>query len=178
MIDRRPGAGTILTADRPVSQYQPVAQTPADVAAFAADTRLVRPQNSEVKLNAKMAKRLGAQARTTWLLVLGVRARRTETDSPLCWSEQYLRSDLPREKFMSGRFTTEEVASHAIEQTISAALLSDELALALDAEPGGAALVITRRHRDKRGRLDSVGIHTHPADRYSITTTIAASTDT
>jgi GntR family transcriptional regulator len=32
-----------------------------------------------------------------------------------------------------------------------------------------AALVITRRHRDSRGRLASVGIHTHPADRYAIT---------
>jgi DNA-binding GntR family transcriptional regulator len=174
MIDRRAGAGTVLTADRPVGQYQPFVQTAADVATLAAETRLVRPRISEIKLTADLAKRLGARAGTTWLLVQGVRARRTETDTPLCWSEQYLRSDLPREKFMSGRFTTEDVATHAIEQTISAALLTDDLAAALDAVAGNPALVITRRHRDNRGHLDSVGIHTHPADRYTITTTIPA----
>ena len=100
--------------------------------------------------------------------------RRTDTHTPLCWSEQYLRSNLPREKFISGRFTSEDVATHAIEQTISAALLGDDLAVELDAVPGSAALVITRRHRDRRGHLDSVGIHTHPADRYTITTMIPA----
>jgi len=175
MIDRRPGAGTVLTADRPVGQYQPFVQTAADVATLANETRLLRPRTSEVKLNAAMARRLGARASTTWLLVQGVRARRTEPDTPLCWSEQYLRSNLPRDKFMSGRFTTEDVATHAIEQTISATLLTDDIAAALGAVAGSAALVITRRHRDGRGHLDSVGIHTHPADRYTITTTIPAS---
>jgi GntR family transcriptional regulator len=174
MIDRRPGAGTVLTSDRPTGQYQPLVQTAADVAALAAETRLVRPQTGEVKLTTDMAKRLGARAGSRWLLVQGVRARRSEPDTPLCWSEQYLRSNLPREKFMSGRFTTEDVATHAIEQTISAALLTDDLAAALDAVAGTPALVITRRHRDDRGHLHSVGIHTHPADRYTITTTIPA----
>ena len=178
MLDRRPGAGTVLIADRPVSRYQPVAQTADDIAAFAADTRLVSPVTSEVKLTATMAKRLGTRAGTNWILMQGVRARRSQVDTPLCWSEQYLRSDLPREKFMTGRFTTDEVAAHAIEQTISAALLKEDLAEALDAVAGSAALVITRRHRDKRGRLDIIGIHTHPADRYSITTTVTATSGT
>ena len=56
-----------------------------------------------------------------------------------------------------------------MEQTISASLLDAHMASALDAEPGSAALVITRRNRDRTGRLISVGIHSHPADRYAIT---------
>ena len=56
-----------------------------------------------------------------------------------------------------------------MEQTISAALLDSHMASVLGAEPGSAALVITRRNRDQSGRLVSVGIHSHPADRYTIT---------
>jgi DNA-binding GntR family transcriptional regulator len=46
------------------------------------------------------------------------------------------------------------------------------MAAALDAEPLSAALVITRRHLDHRRVLLAVGIHTHPADRYTITTSV------
>src|SRR5260370_28703625 len=88
MIDRRAGAGTVLTADRPVGQYQPFVQTASDVAALAAETRLVRPQSREVKLTAAMAKRLGVRAGTTWFLLQGARASRSDVDMPLCWSEQ------------------------------------------------------------------------------------------
>ncbi|MCK9894486.1 UTRA domain-containing protein [Frankia sp. AgB32] len=49
-------------------------------------------------------------------------------------------------------------------------LLTEEMAGALDAEPRSASLVLTRRHLDRDGRLARVGIHTHPADRYRIST--------
>src|SRR5260370_21423646 len=48
MIDRRPGVGTTVLADRPVGPYQPVAQGPADIATLAADTRLLRPESAEI----------------------------------------------------------------------------------------------------------------------------------
>jgi len=177
MISRRPGAGTVVIADRPLSGYQPAAQSASDIATFAAETRYIRPETTEVKLDAAMARRLGTRAGSTWFVVRGVRIRRTPGEPPVCWSENYLRADLPRDRFMKGRFTVEEVASHSVEQTISAGLLDDAMAAALDAEPGGAALIITRRHFNRRGRLDSIGVHTHPADRYSITTTIASGED-
>lgn len=89
----------------------------------------------------------------------------------MCWSEQYLRSDLPRTKFRTGQFTAQDVDHYPVEQTISAGLLDSPMTEALAAQPGSPALVIARRTRDTRGRLVSVGIHTHPADRYEVTTT-------
>jgi GntR family transcriptional regulator len=88
------------------------------------------------------------------------------------WSEHFLRGDLPCEKFLHARFTVAEVASQAVTQTVSATALEAHIADALDAEPGVAALVITRRHREKKGRLVSAGIHVHPADRFEITGTV------
>lgn len=172
MISRRPGWGTTVISPTPTQGYQPLAQSATDIAAFAADTRIRHPETGEVKLTASLARRLGARPGTTWAFIRGVRTQRPRGATPLCWSEHYLRADLPTEKLFTGDFSAEEVARMTVQQTISAALLDASLAHVLDAEPDTAALVITRRHRDPRGRLVSIGIHTHPADRYQITTTI------
>ncbi len=73
---------------------------------------------------------------------------------------------------MRANFTVEEVAAYAVTQTISASVVDPTAADALAVEAGTPTLVITRRHRDVRGRLISVGIHVHPADRFEITTTL------
>ena len=88
------------------------------------------------------------------------------------WSEHFLRGDLPREKLLHAKFTVAEVASQTVTQTVSATPLGAHIADAFDAEPGAAALVITRRHREKKDRLVSAGIHVHPADRFEITGTL------
>ena len=174
MITRRPGAGTVVTATRPVNSYDPVAQSASDIVALAAETRLIRPEMLELKLDAATARRVGTRAGTTWFVMRGPRARRGQVQPPLCWSEHYLRADLPRGRFLEGNFTLDEVASHSVQQTISAGVLGAAIAEALAAEEGSAALIVTRRHLSRRGRLDSVGIHTHPTDRYEITTTLSA----
>jgi len=172
MIVRRPGAGTTVVGSAPVSGYHPVAQSPQDIATLAAETRILSPAIGEVTLDRVQAERVGAATGSVWFLVEGPRHRRSEPDVALCWSEQYLRSDLPRTAMVRGEFTAADVARFPVQQTISAGVLSPRHAAALDCEPGSAALVIARRNRDDQGRLISVGIHTHPADRYSITTII------
>jgi GntR family transcriptional regulator len=169
LISRRPRAGTTVIASIPVDGYQPVAQSSADIVALAAETRLVKPESREIVVDATLARRIGTRRGSMWFLLEGPRARRGDDDARLCWSEHYLRGDLPRERLLRGTFTAEHLAVTQVEQTISASLLSSRMAVALDAEPGSAALVITRRNREPSGRLVSVGIHSHPADRYAIT---------
>jgi GntR family transcriptional regulator len=107
--------------------------------------------------------------------VQGVRVWRTAGASPLCWSEHYLRAELPRGQLMSGLTSVKLIEGHHLEQTISAGTIDPRMAKGLDAPPNSPVLVITRRHffpkREPR-RLVAVGIHTHPADRYSVTTTL------
>jgi len=172
MINRQPKVGTVVVADRPVGAYQPVARSATDIATLAADTRLLRPKSADVVADAAMARRIGTRPGTEWLALWGVRIRRGQPSGLLCWSEHFLRADLPRDKFLHAKFTVEEVAAQNVTQTISAALLETHVAEALDAESGAPALVITRRHRDSKGRLVSAGIHVHPADRFEITGTL------
>jgi len=172
MINRQPKVGTVVVADRPIAPYQPVAHSATDIAALAADTRLIRPKAADVVADAAMARRIGTRAGTAWLALRGVRVRRDQPSAPLCWSEHYLRAGLPRDKFLQAKFTLEEIAAQSIVQTISASVLEAHVADAMNAEPGSPALVITRRHRNSKGRLISAGIHVHPADRFEITSNL------
>jgi len=172
MITRRPGAGTIVIAAEPAGSYRPVALSAADVVTIAAGTRLVRPEMGEVALDDALAARLGAEPGTIWFRLAGPRVRRGTGERPLCWSEHYQPHHLPREKLLRGAVTEADVSSQAVEQTITAGLISTRMAAALSAKEGDPALVITRRHVSADGALVGVGIHTHPADRYQITMTL------
>jgi GntR family transcriptional regulator len=172
MINRQPKVGTVVVANRPVGAYQPVAHSATDITTLAADTKLLRPQSADVVADAATARRIGTRPGTEWFALWGVRIRRGEPSAPLCWSEHFLRADLPRDKFLQAKFTVAEVAAQHITQTISASLLEAHVADSLQAEIGAPALVITRRHRDAKGRLISAGIHVHPADRFEITGTL------
>jgi GntR family transcriptional regulator len=92
---------------------------------------------------------------------------------PVCFSEQYV-PDTPqaRQAITTPAMSPRDIAGDVIEQQIRADLLDDEQATALHADPGSAALVVVRRHRRPSGRLIAIGIHTHPADRFSITMTL------
>jgi GntR family transcriptional regulator len=170
MISRRPGAGTTVVASAPVSRYQPVAQSADDIATLAAETRLLNPESGEILLTRSLARRIGTRAGSAWFMMEGPRVARKGSNRPLCWSEHYLRADYPREQHIRGEFTAKDLADMEVEQTIYADLLDSRIADALDAVTGSAALVVARRHRNIRGQLISVGIHTHPADRYVIST--------
>ena len=172
MIDRRPRAGTTVIASRPTGGYQPVAQTGADVLALAEGTRLLAPESGELLLDATTASRIGARPRSRWHVLRGARVVRG-SKRPICFSEHFLRGDLDPGPMFHGALPDPNYPAHyRVEQTISADVLTEEMAAALGADAGAPALVISRRNFDRRGRLTNVGIHTHPADRYAITTIV------
>jgi GntR family transcriptional regulator len=172
MIERRPGAGTTVVSTAPVGSYPTFATSSEDIASFAAETKLRRPTSGEINVDAATARRIGTRSGTGWFAIRGLRVQRANTDLLVCWSEHYLRADLPREKFSRGPIALEDVTAASVEQTVTAELMAPDMAEALAVEPYSAALVVTRRHRDRRGRVVGAGIHTHPADRYKIVTTV------
>jgi DNA-binding GntR family transcriptional regulator len=175
MIERRPRTGTTVVAARPVESYQPVAQTGADVLALARGTRLIAPESSEVTVDAVAARRIGARPGSRWHRLRGARVVRGQKQ-PICFSEHFLRGDLdPAQMFHGALPDPNYTDDYHVEQTIAAELLTEGIAEALDAEAGSPALSITRRARDRRGRLVNVGIHIHPSDRYSITSVLESS---
>lgn len=173
MIQRRPGAGTRVIASAPVDDYQPFAGSVDDIVALVDRTRIVHPATRTIVADAVLSARLGTRRGTRWFVVEGLRVHRSRSMPPLCWSEQYLDARLPgRDKLLRGEVSAANSITHTIEQTVSARLLDEPMAAALLATPGSAALVVTRRRSDTRGRLISVGVHTHPADRYQLKTIV------
>lgn len=172
MISRRPGDGSRVVALAPVDDYQPVVGSADDIVALVERTKIIRPRVGEIVADRALARRLGARAGSAWHLIEGPRVRRGRRDPPLCWSEQYLRADIEGfDVLRRGAFTAAEAGANRIEQTVSAAVLDERVAAALESD-STVALVVTRRQRDDRGRLVSVGIHTHPADRYELRTVV------
>lgn len=171
MIERRAGIGTRVVSTRPVNDYQPVAGSPSDIVSLVEGTRIAKVETSEIVADGPLARRLRCRPGSEWFRLQGPRVRRSGPKQPLCWSEQYLRADLDRGRFLRGDIGVEDMAGQRIEQEISAEILDAERASALEVAVGSAALVVTRRHYDGR-RLASVGIHTHPADRFTIRSVI------
>jgi GntR family transcriptional regulator len=175
MIERRAGKGTKVVSIAPVGSYPTFATSAKDIKSLATATRLRHPKSAEVTVDAALARRIGTRAGSRWFVLEGPRVRRESPDQPICWSEHYLRANLPREALVTGKFDVEDVASVTVEQTVTAAFLDPRIAKELDAESGSPALVIIRRHLDKRRKIISVGYHTHPADRYQIVTVLPGS---
>ncbi len=173
MIARQAGSGTTVIATSPVGSYPTFATSANDIKSLAAATRLHHPRSEEVTVDAALARRIGTRAGSRWFVMEGPRVRREKPEVAICWSEHYLRANLPREMLLTGKFDIEDTASVTVEQTVTAAFLDPKIASALEAEPGSPALVIIRRHLDRRRRILSVGYHTHPADRYQIVTILS-----
>lgn len=182
MIRRMVRVGSEVIAAAPINEYQPVAANAEDLVSFASGTRVEGGVGSQVVADSHLAARIGCREGARLYRYAGARRARDKDSPPLCWSEQYLPADFPasaRQAMVEGSFSAEAAGQVRVEQTVSADLLNEEIARHLQAEPGSAALVITRRHHFPDGRFYAAGIHRHPADRYQLqlpvqTTTSAA----
>ncbi|PTR28821.1 GntR family transcriptional regulator [Rhodococcus sp. OK519] len=176
MIERRARAGTTVLSREPENPYVQFVSSKDEIITLVEKTKIRRPSTGEVVADFALAARLDVEPGSRWFLVAGPRYLRTGSKQPLCWSDQYIRAEAPgRERLLRGDFDRESLRGHTIEQEVRAAMLTDDVAAALDAEPRAPALVITRRHYATDGAMLSVSFHIHPADRYSIRTTLTDS---
>lgn len=176
MIRRRVRVGSQVICAAPIGEYQPIASNPEDLVALAAGTHIVGGSDSVTTADRKMAQQLGCKAGTQLFLFQGPRYLRGDSSIPLCWSEQYIPSNFKaaaRKAMISGTFTAGYAALHRVDQIVTAAVLDEQLAADLQAQPGTAALVIVRRHFQPNGEFFAAGIQTHPADRYQLSIPVA-----
>ncbi|WP_241665657.1 GntR family transcriptional regulator [Prescottella subtropica] len=174
IITRRRGAGTTVTAPSPADGYHAFVAGRAELLAFVQRTRIRRPVSNVLVADRGLADRLGVAVGSEWFCVSGVRELRESSGPPPCWSELYLRADLPhRQMLMSGRFDIVNLIRQRITQEVSAAEVPAAAATALGVEKGSAALVVTHRHFDMDDLLEAVGVHVHPAERYRVVTSVS-----
>ena len=145
MIERRTSAGTRVVSATPVSGYEPIVQSPDDIVALVGETRIRVASSGVVKADRELARRLRCRVGKEWFCLSGPRVPRGGVGAPLCWSDQYLRPELNRKTLIKGDFEAAEMRGQRIEQEITAELLDETRATALDAKPGSPALVDTSR---------------------------------
>jgi GntR family transcriptional regulator len=170
MVERRPRLGTTVISAEPIIGYRWLPGSIEVMAGHVDATWIVRPRGHSVMADADTAHRLGCRVGARWYRFAGPRVVRDRAvGDPVCFSEQYVPNTAQaRRAIAAAPISPLDVSLQRVEQEIRAGLLNDEQATALHAEPGAPALVVVRRHHAARDRLVAIGIHTHPADRYSI----------
>jgi GntR family transcriptional regulator len=175
MVDRRPRVGTRVVSAEPIIGYRWIPSSFDDIASNVNATLIVRPRQTVVVADDAIARRLGCNVGDRWFRFAGPRILRDRRKpEPVCFSEQYVENTAKaRRAIAKAALSPHSIIEQVVEQEVRADLLDDEQAGALHAEPGSPALVVVRRHVKLDGRLIAIGIHTHPADRFSIKMTVA-----
>jgi DNA-binding GntR family transcriptional regulator len=170
MLERRPRLGTTVISAEPIVGYRWVPGSIEDIASNMDATWIVRPRGESIVADEDTARRLGCEVGTRWYRFAGPRILRDRSvRDPVCFSEQYVPTTAEaRLAIATAAISPLDASLQRVEQEIRAGLLTDEQAAALHAGPGSPALVVVRRHYGAHDRLVAIGIHTHPADRYSI----------
>ncbi|QKT13480.1 GntR family transcriptional regulator [Rhodococcus sp. W8901] len=175
MISRRRGAGTTVSSPVTMGGHQAFVTSRAGMLSFVRHTRIRHPVTNSVVVDRELAALTGLPTGTEWFCVKGPRVIRESDLPPICWSELYLRADLPyRDMLLTAKFDIANLVRQRIEQEVSATRLAGAVSEALDVESGSAALVVVHRYFDSSDVLEAVGVHIHPADRYRVATSVGS----
>ncbi len=184
LVERRRGSGTRVTAQRAAVVYNQFVESLDELLQYGQATRLTIDKTQYSPVPPELADDLGREPGEKVIHLTGVRSQRDEVPpQALCVTDIWI----PRAGKVQARHLLDldqcERALYRlldfsrlsrVKQTLSADDLSEESARKLDAEPGSASLVISRRYFDLGNRLILLAISTHPRDRFRYSTELAA----
>jgi GntR family transcriptional regulator len=180
LVSSRPRTGTLVVPRPSSDSYVQHVMSINDLLDFATGTRFVIESVAMVTTDAELSARTGLARGEQWLSVGGFRQAEAANgvESPaaaLCRTEYYInrafaavgrllqRHEGPIFPLIEDLFGLSIVE---VQQEIVAVLLSPELAVGLDVEPGSPALQVQRTYRASDGQVAQVTINTHPASRF------------
>lgn len=178
LLKRRRGAGTVVCGRTDPTLFVQEIDTLGRLYDSALDTRLERKSEGLVVVREGLASLLGCTAGESWLRFAGLRWH-VARNIKLCWTEIFIaRKYADVRKHItdqtSGIFTLLEQHSGVIltrlEQEISAVMIDDKHAAALETEPGSPGLFVLRRYFDPADELYEIAISLYPADRFTMKT--------
>ena len=156
-----------------------------DLAQFGATHVRVVRDVAEIVVDLKQAELLGCPGGTRWLRISSLRMDGGKKNRPIGWTDvfvdpayaeigplvredpQTLISDLIESRY--GR----RIAR--IRQEIRATVVPPQLADALKADPGSAALLVVRRYFDAADEAFEITVSIHPAERFTFSTELKRS---
>ena len=177
LIRRKPHVGTIVVGKARTESFDEKIGSMADLDRLAA----VHPRKifdvREIVVSRELAPRIRFPAGETLIRFSMVRAGLKEGDPPIAWTQEYVRRDWQRLVTEAPKHPDRLMITilcslfkkHCTEinQTIEAALLSEEAAGYLRAKAGEPCLRIFRRYIGERGEPLLTTVSVHPASRYA-----------
>jgi DNA-binding GntR family transcriptional regulator len=174
VVDRRPGAGTVVKARAPQPAYVQVIRSPSELLQYP-PSRLTVRSTETVRADRKLAKQLQCRTGERWVHVRAVRSLRGKR-TPIHWLDTYMLPEYAgivpwigkRDQYLYEMISEKygEVATSVL-MDLAGSRLSPELAMELDAEAGEPSLRIIRRYAGTGQRVYLISISEHPVHRYS-----------
>jgi DNA-binding GntR family transcriptional regulator len=182
LVSRKKNAGTRVESDKPQTGYGANLSSLPDLIQWAQECARAVQHTDTLVMSPNMAKELGCAPHTLWLWVQSLRLDPTRHQEAVSLTDAYIdarfASLLPSiEERPSALMSAllEEVFGlelATVEQEVHGWKLTAEQARILQADPDSAALKVLRRYFTPDHQPVLVTVSIHPADRFSIKTTL------
>lgn len=185
LVSRKKNAGTRVEAISPRGRYGATLASLSDLTQWAQECARSVQNAGEIVMDLALAKELGCAAGSKWLCIQSLRFDAARGKHPVSWTNAYIDTEyasiLATVRKNPGVLMSELLEKEygldfvTVEQDVTGCKLDAAFAKSLDAEKDGAALQVIRRYltRDHQPVLVTVSIH--PANRFSIRTTLTRS---
>jgi len=175
LITSKAGIGTIVSSQSDAAQFFSGIKTISDLLQFVDATQMHVISQEEIIANAELSSQLHCPIGQAWSSIKILR-KIPKTKLPLCFLQVFIWPE-HADIFANRKVLNRPIYSLLeqkkglriveVQQEITAANLSIEMALALDAQEGQAAMRITRFYYDSRGSVVEIGIGHYPSGRYA-----------
>lgn len=173
VIDRKPGAGTVIKSRRPQPSYVQVLDSPAELLQYP-PSRLTVLASGIVRADRRLARVLQCRTGERWFRVQAVRKLRGQR-LPICWLDLHLapeysgvlpligKRDYPIYEMLRDKYG---VHTHAVSVDLGVSVIAEHMAEALRTTAGAPALRVVRRYFAESRQAFQISVSEHPAGRY------------
>jgi GntR family transcriptional regulator len=175
VVDRKPGAGTIVKARGPQPSYMQIVRSPQELLQYPA-SRLTVHGSQLIRTDRKLAKLLQCRAGERWFQIRALRCLRTGKRMPICWLDLYVLPEYAGVLPLIGKRAQpvyEMIHEIYGEQTVTVSVdigvgaISEDMAGALGVAVGEPSLRVIRHYIGAARQPFQISVSEHPAGRYN-----------
>ena len=175
LVVRRQGSGTVVQATNAGTGFVQTLHTLSQLLQYPPETRLYVKETKTLKTDRSNARLLQSPVGRQWFRISGVR-RVHASGQPICWSDVYVSPEYKGvTEYLEARLRPvysllEDEYNVQIDHVgieMFASTVPDELAGALEVEPGTAVMTIIRRYTSRDNKLFEVSVSIHPEGRFT-----------
>lgn len=175
LVARRQGSGTVVQAANPETGYVQTLHTLSQLLQYPPETHLYVKETKSIKTDRRNSRLLRSPAGHPWFRISGVR-RVHSSGHPICWSDIYVAPEYkgvtealeararPVYSLLEDEYKV-QIDHVAIE--LFASTVPDELAEAIEVDPGTPVMTIIRRYTSRENKLFEVSVSIHPESRFT-----------